>query len=153
MKQDLLLELFSYSHGTLIWNTTNKIAGSRANDGYIGIQINNKKYQAHRLIWMYHYGKIPAGMEIDHKNRDRADNRIDNLRLVTVQENKFNRKGKGYTYIKSTSKYKSQIKINGKSINLGHFDTPEEASEAYLKAKKDLHPIKERLYEQNRQTN
>lgn len=145
MKQDLLLELFSYSNGILIWNTTNKLAGSRANDGYIGIQINNKKYQAHRLIWVYHYGKIPAGMEIDHKNRDRSDNRIENLRLVTLQENKFNRKGKGYSYIKSSGKYKAQIKLNGKNINLGHFDTPEDASEAYLKAKKDLHPIKERI--------
>lgn len=44
----------------------------------------------HRAVWEYHYGQIPNGLMIDHINRDKTDNRIENLRLVTAKENRMN---------------------------------------------------------------
>lgn len=52
-------------------------------------------YRAHRVIWMSVNGEIPIGMEIDHKNHDRSDNRIENLRLVTPSEQMQNCNNKG----------------------------------------------------------
>ncbi len=55
-----------------------------------------------RYIWEEVYGLIPEGMEIDHINRNRRDNRLENLRLVSRSQNNFN-KGK---YRNNTSGYK-----------------------------------------------
>ena len=57
-----------------------------------GIVINGKRHQMrlHRAIWLFVHGAIPDGMDLDHINGDRTDNRIANLRLVTPKENKAN---------------------------------------------------------------
>ena len=123
------------------------IAGFKCN-GYIRITLNYKSYAAHRLAWLYVYGSFPKN-QIDHINQDRSDNRINNLRDVTVQQNAFNLPLKvtnkhGYTGIewhKNMQKYRAQIKINYKSKHLGYFDCPKEAHQAYLKAKAELHII------------
>jgi len=78
---------------------------------------------------------------IDHINRTRDDNSDGNLRLVTNQQNNFNRSGvKGYSWIKP-NKWKASIKIDGKSKHLGYFDKEEDARAAYLEAKARLHVI------------
>ena len=59
-------------------------------NGYEYVSIDGKSKIAHRLIWQVFNGEIPEGMEIDHINTDRLDNRLDNLRLVTPSENKRN---------------------------------------------------------------
>jgi hypothetical protein len=115
----------------------------RKNGGYIDINImyHNKNYHlcAHQFGWYSKYNEIPP--IIDHINRDKLDNRIVNLRSVTSQENQFNRGAKGYTYIENRNKYQAQIVIGGKFINLGHFNTPEEATDAYINAKQIYHNI------------
>lgn len=84
----------------------------------------------------------PDGYHVDHINHNPLDNRKSNLRVVTPQQNCFNTKNtKGYCWIKKSQKYKAYIKHNRKSIHLGMFDTPEEAKEAYLQAKEELHKI------------
>lgn len=65
-------------------------AGWDNGEGYICIEVNNIKYQAHRLAWYLYYGKWPKG-QIDHINGIRDDNRVENLRDVTVSQNCFNR--------------------------------------------------------------
>ncbi len=66
------------------------IAGyQRPNDSYIQIRMEGKSYLAHRLAWLFHYGKYPKG-EIDHINRVRNDNRILNLRDVSHFDNMQN---------------------------------------------------------------
>ena len=60
--------------------------GSLDKDGYLIIKIKGKQYKAHRLVYAYHNGEFPI-MEIDHINRDRTDNRIENLREVNRQSN------------------------------------------------------------------
>jgi hypothetical protein len=99
MNKELLHELFDYCDGNLYWkqsvNTKIKVgqkAGCPKNDGYIQIRVNKKPYQAHRLIYLYHYGVLPDHpLELDHINRNRADNKVENLRIVTKSENQLNR--------------------------------------------------------------
>ena len=80
---------------------------------------------------------------IDHVNGNPSNNSIENLRLVTNQQNNFNRTtAKGYCWHKKAKKWKSEIRIDGKKNKyLGLFETEEEAREAYLKAKPLFHII------------
>ena len=151
LEKDLLHELFDYEGGNLVWRTAparnvkdGDIAGCVLNSGYRQININKTRYQAHRLMWIYHNGSISKDVEIDHINRDTGDNRIENLRIVSRQENQFNRNAKGYTK-RPSGRYEARIKMNQKLIHLGMFDTEQEAKQAYLDAKKGLHIIKERV--------
>jgi len=115
-----------------------EIAGSPDTRGWIYIGIEGKKYAAHRLAWLYVYGERPE-IDIDHKNRCRSDNRIDNLRLATKNQNQHNqgisranKTGfKGVCIHRPSGKYQSQIKHFGKKIYLGLFSSPEDASRAY----------------------
>jgi hypothetical protein len=84
---------------------------------------------------------------IDHIDCVKTNNDISNLRNVTNQENQFNRtKSKGYSFHKKTGKYKAEIQLNRKKIHLGLFDTPDEAREAYLNKKEELHIIQQRIH-------
>ena len=113
-------------------------------DGYTRFTIwyDKKDYKllAHNFIWFMYYGE-DAQIDIDHINRDRSDNRICNLRSVTRQENQFNTNAKGFYWHKQNKKWCAVIHLNNKKINLGCFDTKEEAHEAYLEAKKKYHQI------------
>jgi hypothetical protein len=71
---------------------------------------------------------------VDHKNMNRLDNRKDNLRYVTAQENRLNQICTGWTYYKEEDLYKSNIYYNNKNFYLGAYKTKEEAEIIYLKA-------------------
>jgi hypothetical protein len=126
------------------------VAGGRDNNGYVHLKIRDKSYPAHRIAWLLTYGEIPPRF-LDHINGDRADNRISNLRLATIAQNNQNqRKARsdnkstgilGVHYFPQGDKYRPRIMVDGKSINLGLFDTPEEARAAYITAKRLLHPF------------
>ena len=83
---------------------------------------------------------IPDGHEIDHINGIRTDNRIENLRVVDKSGNAQNVRYKGYWLQKASGKYLTAIKLRGKTKHLGSFATEAEAREAYLTAKRELHP-------------
>ena len=80
----------------------------------------------------------------DHINHDTLDHRRCNLRIVTNQQNSQNRriKPKGYTKVGNT--YRAGIKVNYKIIPLGVYNTPEEAHQVYLKARRIYHPFRYR---------
>lgn len=150
MTQDLLHELFEYKDGDLVRRVSRRgfgakkgsIAGTTRNDGYIAIKVNGTLYFAHRLIWVMQNGDIPIGLQIDHINGVRDDNRIENLRLVTKQENCFNMtKAKGYTWNKRDKKFQAQIYLNGKNKVIGFYDNEQDAHQAYLTAKEKYHRI------------
>jgi len=116
------------------------------NKGYKYLHLchegKKKDYKVHRII-AYTYLGLDINntkLQIDHKNRDTLDNCVSNLRLVSNQENQFNKCCKGYR--KNGNKYQALIHINGKTICLGSFETKEEASNAYLTAKGIHHVIK-----------
>jgi len=136
-------ELFDYrSDGMLIWRVARNnnvrigdVAGSIcATHGYCMIGIDGTVYRAHRLIWLWHYGYMPES-ELDHINRIRYNNRIENLReasrscnLRNTGNQKNNKSGvKGVCKPKDRSKWLTQITASGKQYNLGRFDDFDEA--------------------------
>tara|TARA_R110000782_G_C14545664_1_gene384350 strand:- start:38 stop:499 length:462 start_codon:yes stop_codon:yes gene_type:complete len=113
--------------------------------GYLRLQLNNKKkqknYFIHRLVA---FAFLNLDLEnpvqvIDHQDRDKLNNNLSNLRIVTQQQNQFNRNAKGYS--RHRGKWQSQIKLDGKKIHLGLFETEEDASKAYQDAKLVYHII------------
>ena len=156
LTQERLKELLHYDHDTGIFTNLKSrgkrikigsVAGTKNSNGYVHIQIDYKKYQAHRLIWLYVYGEFPE-KSLDHINEVKDDNRLVNLRLATHQENHQNQSSpqtnntSGYLGVywhKGAKKWRAQIQVNGKKKYLGYFDTAEEASKAYVTAKRKLH--------------
>ena len=98
---------------------------------------NKKAILMHRFII-----ECPADMQVDHVNHNKLDNRKCNLRIVTNQQNQWNKNNiKGCHFNKQRKKWTAQITTNNKKIYLGIFNTEQEASEAYLKAKLELQRI------------
>ena len=91
---DQLGATLAYCHmsGRIAWRTGHRagLEAGTAKSGYIRINFKGNIVCAHRLAWVLHYGAWPVGV-IDHINRDRADNRIVNLRDVTPTENARNK--------------------------------------------------------------
>lgn len=149
---DFIKDIYHYNPDTGVFITkkrlggrgkVGKIAGSLSKLGYITIHIYNKTYKAHRLAWLYVYGKMPNG-HIDHINGNRADNRISNLRIASMRENAQNmechRNGKlcGASYDKKRGLWESYFNIGDKKIHISRHKTESEAHEAYLQAIKTL---------------
>ena len=115
------------------------------NNGYFEIRIDNKMIKCHRIVAYAYLGldiNDPTQI-IDHKNRIRNDNRVDNLQIVSAQQNRFNSGADGYSIVKykDTIKYQARIRINGKLKWLGTYNTAEEASARYYEEKAILHII------------
>ena len=111
--------------------------------GYLHIRLwkdcKGKNFLIHRLIALHFIDNPNNHPCIDHINGVTTDNRIENLRWCTLQQNQWNRKSKGYSI--RNGKYQAQIRLNGKLIYIGCFDTEEEARQAYLTKKEELHGL------------
>ena len=149
IEQDLLKELFDYDDGKLIYKVSRgtckkgTVAGS-VNSKYSKVKINRKMYVLHRLIYVYHNGSIKDDNVIDHIDGDTQNNRIDNLRQISQVHNIWNTiKTKGYCWSAKAKKWEARITTNGKRVFLGAFASEQDAQDAYLKAKQELHIIKE----------
>lgn len=121
------------------------VAGGLNAKGYCLIRVDGIQYKAHRLAWLYVYGKHPDN-HIDHIDGDRENNKIINLRDVTSHGNGQNRRScnsnstSGYLGVSKNGKgFTATIKVDYKRTGLGTYATPEEAHEAYLEAKRRLH--------------
>ena len=122
-----------------------RVAGNDKGNGYRQIGIMGEKHNAHRLIWFMHHREWPT-KDIDHINGIRDDNRIANLRCVSRQLNLQNRhstcNGAEIPFLgvsKKGTRFFSQIRANGQHKYLGTYDTPEQAHQAYVTAKRALH--------------
>ena len=153
--QDQVRKLLDYDQdtGVFTWRSfrngravESAIAGCKGS-GYVHIKIYGRSYLAHRLAWLYVHGEFPDCL-IDHIDSDRSNNRISNLRKATFIGNGQNRKFKqsnnlsgflGVYKANDSSKWKAQIRVNKKQVFLGSYDSPQEAHEAYLQAKRELH--------------
>lgn len=147
--QQRVKELFEYDleQGILYWKTKVglKKAGTLSCNGYWIIMADKKRYQAHRLMWLYVKGYLPK-YDIDHIDGNKLNNSFFNLRECSRAENRqnitANRKNKlgvlGVSMNK-IGKYVAQIQVNGNKHHLGTYVTLDEAKNAYAEAKKKLH--------------
>ncbi len=128
------------------WLSVGDSAGALSK-GRLKITIDGNRFFAHRLAWLYCYGKWPIG-EIDHMDGNPLNNKINNLRDVPHSINAENQKigrrcqhsGLTGVYIDNrTGRFFSAIRINGKFTYLGRFDSKELAHQAWLAAKRKHH--------------
>ena len=117
-----------------------KIAGYKKDTGYISIDIDKKTYPAHHLAWLFEYGYLPPE-QIDHFDRVRNNNAIDNLSLCSNQKNQMNKsklkgenKFNGVYWNKRDSMWLAQVTYKRKQIYLGQYKTEQEAVEARKEA-------------------
>ena len=156
-------KMFSYdaATGKLYWkiNPAKHInkgdeVGCDNGQGYLVTNIKGKLYLVHRIIWEMFNGPIPKGMAIDHIDHNRANNRLENFRLVTWQDNsknlKMNKRNKsgccGVCWDKKRRKWVAQIVCRKVVQNLGAFDDWFEAvcARKSAEAKKGFHENHER---------
>ena len=139
--QDYLNSILEYRDGLLYWKVSKPkvqigmLAGTKNKDGYYHICIDQKVYNLHRIVWKMFNQNDPSF--IDHINHNRSDNRIENLRNVTVKDNNKNSSKRkdntsghsGITIAKDNRPKKYQVKLtdqDGKRIKKG-FASMEEA--------------------------
>ena len=124
------------------WGWGWRIVANKPNcNGYCQVRVFGRMMLYQHIAYILANGKdVPAGKEIDHINGDKTDNRPENLRVVSRRQNgqnqQIHRAGKlvGATYFRARGKWQSQIKIRGKHVHLGLFETEAEAHSAYMAA-------------------
>lgn len=145
---DRLKELLEYNPdtGIFVWIKdkgsvkAGDIAGGKTCNGYITICVDGEAILAHRLAWFYAFKEWPE-KGIDHINRDRSDNRLDNLREADQTLNNFNNSLRSDNTIghkgvyKHGSGYRARVTNKGKNYNLGTFETIEEANSKVIEFK------------------
>lgn len=155
LTQQELKEMLRYNSRTGVFKHAKKrsnvrpgdIAGCLGPDGYRYIGVGGRQYKASRLAVLYKTGAWPEG-QVDHKNRNRSDDRWANLRDTTHAENQQNcnpiRKNntsgvRGVSWCSKRQRWQAHIQAGGKQRNLGVFKTIEAATVAYKAAEKVLH--------------
>jgi hypothetical protein len=145
MNQALLKELFDYKDGNLFWKKTKKQITNIEPIGYVRVCLNKKQYKAHRVIFLMHHGYLPEF--IDHIDGNKLNNKIENLRPATKQQNNQNRGiqknnksgAKGVCWSKATNKWRIQININNKKEYFGVYEDLELAELVAIEARNKYH--------------
>ena len=148
-------QLFSYNPetGDLAWRVSpnsrapvGRVIRTDNGAGYYHATFRGVRYYVHRLVWLISTGSWPEGL-IDHIDGDPTNNRIENLRQASHAENtrnsarrRDNTSGfKGVDFYRRTGRYRARIEVDGRKLDLGTYDTPQEAHAAYCAAAKKLH--------------
>lgn len=110
-------------------------------------EVGWKRYKYKGFLMHREILEPPSGMQVDHINGNKLDNRRSNLRLCTRSQNYWN-KGKqsnnksgykGVFWAKHVQRWRARVMSNGRITELGYFDSPEEAHRSYVKAAKQVH--------------
>lgn len=111
-------------------------AGQTDAKGYRRIQFRRRGVRVHRIAWFLHHGEWPVGI-VDHKDRDKSNNRIVNLRDVTSRQNTWNQKArqnqsgfKGVTRA-SPNRWLARVATANGRVELGYYPSAVEAARAY----------------------
>ena len=152
--QETLHALLQYEPATGVFrwrkSTGTAVAGSEAGwlhkAGYVYIGLGGRNYKAHRLAWMYVYGVDPSGL-LDHKDRDKTNNRVANLREVTDGQNNQNKQvyrnnasgHKGVGWYAKRNAWRVRIQHEGAVRLVGFFKDIPSAVAARKAAEQALH--------------
>jgi hypothetical protein len=150
--------LFDYRDGDLWWKEQpgsvdmSKPAGCISGGGYRHIKINGKLRSAHRLIYLMHnpewnFTDSSRNNQVDHRDGDRLNNNIKNLRVATnshnqanSRKNKNNTSGhKGVSWHKTRKKWRVQVNLNGKNHYFGLFVNIEDAVTKATQMREQMH--------------
>lgn len=119
--QEFLKDLFRYEDGMLYYaknpprsRLIGKRAGNATTSKYRKVQINNETYFEHRLIWILLNGELNDSDVIDHIDRDRSNNKIDNLRIVNASGNSLNKATSTHVQKWTDTKWYARFKYKGK---------------------------------------
>jgi len=153
LTQKRLFELLDYrpAEGAFYWKarpTRNNASfeGQRAGwlnvaIGYWQIEIEGETLFMHHVVWLAETGVMPE--QLDHKDRDRANNVFSNLRLCTSTQNRanmqkaegqFTSQYKGVSWHKQKQRWAAEIRVNGVKYNLGRHKSEVVAALAYNEA-------------------
>lgn len=155
--QQMLHELLDYNADTGVFTWKKRRRGVRTGislgcdngNGYLRITVAGKSEYAHRLAWMYVHGYWPS-QTVDHINGNPSDNRIANLRAATYGENmqnirratkKSTSNSLGVSWHKKAGKWQAHISVGRQHKYLGLFEKKTDAEQAYIAAKRELHPF------------
>ena len=134
ISQEEVARLFEYKDGNLYRKVTTNynakagdLVGVKQARGYLRVRACSKQYLVHRLIFLIHHGYMPG--TIDHIDGDQSNNKIENLREATQQQNCYNRRLRSDNKSGSTNVYwKKQLQkwcvtlaIKGKTKHFGYF--------------------------------
>jgi hypothetical protein len=143
LEYDPLTGVFRWrvARGAPVGGRVGVVAGSKHPRGYRYVCIDGVSHKEHRLVWLYATGAFPA-LNIDHRDGNRSNNRLSNLREATTSQNnanarrnRTNKSGfKGVSWHKAAGRWRAQITMNGRVVHLGHFKKPEEAHAVYVTA-------------------
>jgi hypothetical protein len=134
------LKHFKHQHACSTWNT--RWVGKEAfvtfnSKGYLCGELDSISYLAHRVIWKLMTGKDPTDL-IDHRDRNKQNNRWDNLRGATNGQNMGNsEKSRGVWLDIRRNKWRAHIRVHGRLFNLGEFSNFNMAQQARAKAVKE----------------
>jgi hypothetical protein len=113
--------------------------------GYPSIDLSkngeSKTHTVHRLVAEKYLSNFCTTLQVDHIDQCKTNNCVSNLRMVTNQQNNFNKKSKGYYFHKPSGKWMAYITLNGKKMYLGYYNTEAEAATSYAVAKVKYHII------------
>lgn len=140
-----LRKVLSYDPETGVFtrNSTGKVVGCLRHKGYVDIMVDYRSYGAHRLAVLYMTGYWPE-RQVNHRNLIRSDNRWENIRPATRQQNLYNQGPRGKSDIKGVRQRKNgsweaRITSNYETKYLGVFKTSGDAAATYRKAAEELH--------------
>ncbi len=129
--------------GSIRNDKTNKILKQKVTKrGYHGLMLKKpglrKDFRVHRLVASAFIPNPLHKKDVDHRDRDRSNNNVENLRWSTRSENMSNNAAMGCYFIKDTKRWRARIKHNGQPIHIGTYSTKSEARAAYLSKAKEL---------------
>lgn len=158
LTQAMVREMFDYrKDGNLVrrhsimgnGNYAGRVVGTKPsgerNFRYSTTKVSGQHWCVHKLIYMYHYGVVPA--QLDHINRDTTDNRIENLRVASPASNMQNRNlfknntsgCKGVSWNKRIGQWQTYIQVDKRLKHLGYFDDLELAALVAMEARDKYH--------------
>ena len=156
LTQELVKKHIEYRDGKLFWKIPKKgmnksingdyPAGWDNGEGYIKLSFLNKSYYAHQIVFFMHYGTLPKF--IDHIDGNKSNNKIENLRESTLQQNNCNKKinninskskVRGVCPSKDGKKWLVKISHNNKTLHMGTFEDLELADLVAQEARNKYH--------------